>query len=266
LVKGHHTIDIPTVPLSPGTPPDGETLGPPSGKAQDILASRLLSLLDRESWASRRRHGVIPLVEGYGAPTARELLGPVLDAWLSEERNGGAVRYDDLFGDTGTDTPQEALQRWLLYGFFAEHVASTGHRPVVWHLSSRRGTFQALVHGPTFGRFTIRRIRRRHLGSQRRRLAVQAMSATGNAEGLNRSRRMVDELDDFDAALGQLLAEAGRWSSRTTFFGQSPWPTARSQEAINDLQSRLAAVQRLGLLPIEVLDEHELEDMTPLGP
>jgi hypothetical protein len=77
---------------------------------------------------------------------------------------------------------------------------------------------------------------------------------------------MVDELDDFDAALGQLLAEAGRWPSRTTFLGQSPWPTARSQEAINDLQGRLAAVQRLGLLPIEVLDEHELEEMTPLGP
>lgn len=266
MARGSQTIDIPTVPLAPSVPLDGKTLGQLSGRAKDFLTNRLLSLLDREAGASRRRHGVIPLVEGCGAPTAGELLAPPFEAWLSEEGNGATVGYDDLFGDTGTGTPQEALQSWLLHGFFADHVAETGHRPVVWHLSSRRGTFQALVHGPTFGRFTIRRIRRRYLRSQRRQLAVQAMSATGNAERLNRSRRMVDELDAFDAALGQLLAEAGRWPSRTTFLGQSPRPTARSQEAINDLPGRLAAVQRLGLLPIEVLDEHELEEMTPLGP
>ncbi len=263
MARESQTIDIPIVPLSPRVPLDGETLGQLSGRAKDFLTNRLLSLLDREAGASRRRHGVIPLVEGCGAPTARELLAPPFEAWLSEEGNGATMGYDELFGDPAAGTPQEALQSWLLHGFFADHVAETGHRPVVWHLSSRRGTFQALVHGPNFGRFTIRRIRRRLLGSQRRRLAVQAMSATGNAEGLNRSLRMLAELVDFDAALGQLLIEAEKWPARSTFFGkQSPRP----QEAIDDLRTRLAAVQRLGLLPIEVLDEHELEDMTPLGP
>ena len=257
-VEGNHTIDIPTVPLSPGVTLDGETPGQPSGQAQDILTSRLLSLLDRESRASRRRHGVIPLVEGCGASTAGELLGPILEAWLSEDGNGRTVRYDDLFGDPGTDTPQEALQRWLLDGFFADHVASTGHRPVVWHLSSRRGTFQALVHGPTFGRSTIRRIRRQLLGSQQRRLVVRAMSGSGRTEERNRLRSMLAELDDFDLALGQLLAEAKGWPSRRTFLGE--------QEATDDVRARFAAVQRLGLLPIEVLDEQELDDMIPHGP
>ena len=68
---------------------------------------------------------------GCGAETLEENMD-----WLAES-----------LGKKGTETPEEAIRRYLSGSFYKDHLQTYKKRPIYWHFSSgKQGAFQALVY------------------------------------------------------------------------------------------------------------------------
>ncbi|MBP8169180.1 MAG: BREX-1 system adenine-specific DNA-methyltransferase PglX [Azonexus sp.] len=81
---------------------------------------------------------------GCGAETLEENMD-----WLAES-----------LGKKGTETPEEAIRRYLSGSFYKDHLQTYKKRPIYWHFSSgKQGAFQALVYLHRYHEGTLARMR-----------------------------------------------------------------------------------------------------------
>ena len=224
--------------------------------------------------------GIIPLTPGTGDETLIQVMRRHLDAEFSPERGpdveveAGSIlgwRKGDAWGKHKPTT----LERWFEREFFKRHVSQFKRRPIAWHLTSPKGTFQAIVYYHKFdkNRLTLLRARyvREVMEGLRRQLGEIKAQGLGTGDwgldraALGRMAKLEEQLEDvqeFDRRLGLLLGgrtrEARIWC---------PWKSPAEQPVgwdpdINDgVRVNIAPVQRLGLLKADVLSGKDLKSL-----
>lgn len=217
--------------------------------------------------------GIIPLTAGTGEETLAERFSRFLDVEFGADR-GHAVELEagQILGwkpgdEWGKQTPT-TIARWLERDFFKRHVSQFKKRPIAWHLSSPRGTFQVIAYYHKLDRNRLQLLRSRYvrhcLDDLHRQLAA-AQAATPDRQTLARIADLetrVADVEAFEAALGRLLEgrdrEARIWC---------PWKKPEEQPVgwdpdVNDgVRVNVAPVQRLGLLAADVLAKKDLASL-----
>jgi hypothetical protein len=224
--------------------------------------------------------GILPLSPGTGEETLIDRLRRLLDTELGPEHGpdveveAGSIlgwKTGDVWGKQKPTT----LESWFEREFFKRHVSQFKRRPIAWHLTSPRGTFQAIVYYHKFDRNRLTLLRSRYLrevmeGLQRQLGEIKAVGIGEQGFGLGRAElgrmaKLEEQLEDvreFDRRLGLLLEgrtrEARIWC---------PWKSAEEQPVgwdpdVNDgVRVNIAPVQRLGLLASNVLATKDLNSL-----
>jgi hypothetical protein len=217
--------------------------------------------------------GIIPLTAGSGEERPVERFRRFLDDEFGHDRGHETEREIEhtLGWKSGTEWGAQRplpLERWFEREFFSRHVSQFKRRPIAWHLTSPKGTFQVIVYYHKFDRNRLQLLRSRYVRDAveglRRRLG-EARAAGDDRQALARTAEMEAQLADvqeFDARLGRLLEgkerEARIWC---------PWKSEEEQPVgwnpdINDgVRVNVAPVQRLGLLAGEVLSKKDLKSL-----
>ncbi len=103
------------------------------------------------------------------------------------------------------------LHGWLENCFFERHVELSAGHPVVWHLSTRSGTFQVLVDADRLTPEHLRAIRGWVRTTQGRiGLALADAGQTGDLDLVETTRSRLDEVRSFDALLVDLIRNGWR--------------------------------------------------------
>jgi hypothetical protein len=254
---------------------------------EDYFMARLLSMLGHR-WPMQDQYekmdgklfidpewidedGIIPLTGGTGEETLAARFSRFLDAEFGADR-GNAVELEagQTLGwkpgdDWGKQTPTTPA-RWFERDFFKRHVSQFKKRPIAWHLSSPRGTFQVIAYYHKFDRNRLQLLRSRYvrqaLDDLRQQSAAAVQTALSDRQTLARIADLetrVADVEAFEANLGRLLegrdCEARLWC---------PWKKPDEQPVgwdpdINDgVRVNIAPVQRLGLLAADVLAKKDL--------
>jgi hypothetical protein len=171
--------------------------------------------------------GIVPLMGGMGAPT------------LAQRVRGLATDVDELEAALGVD-----LESWLATRFFPCHVARFRRRPVVWQLTSPGGGVGVVVHHRRLDRAGLRALR-------------DGPVATLLASGEHRA-----EATAFDEALARLEAGTDP-ASRISCPWRRPRRGGWDPDPDDGIRVNIAPVQRVGLLPGQVLTQKDLDEMRP---
>jgi hypothetical protein len=212
---------------------------------QGNISEWALNVITRDGFVSMRP---IP-----GMPT----IGDLLSSELRDELGGDAVTRKML--DALTDrSGQLDLDAWLIDNFFKAHLQRSNRVPFVWHLSSREGEIQVLVAASRLDAGRLARINHELVGLARGQLQRQLTEAyrkdrQGEVETIE--ARLAD-IGDFEASLNMLLTGSGdSFEQGSARGGAMRWAPMSGEGLI----SNLAPFQRLGLLPIPVLSEEEID-------
>jgi hypothetical protein len=217
--------------------------------------------------------GIVPLTSDTGEETLIERFSRFLDEEFgSEHGHSVEVEAGKILGwkpsdKWGNQRPM-TLARWFEREFFKRHVSQFKKRPIAWHLTSAKGTFQTIVYYHMFdkNRLTLLRARyvREVLETLRKQLGEAQKAGTDRA-ALAKVAELeikVGDVQEFDARLNSLLEgrdrEARIWC---------PWKKPEEQPFgwdpdINDgVRVNIAPVQRLGLLAADVLAAKDLKSL-----
>ncbi len=217
--------------------------------------------------------GIISLTPGMGEETLVERFRRFLDEEFGPERGPSVeIEAGQILGwkrgdEWGKQKPT-TLARWFERDFFKRHVSQFKKRPIAWHLTSAKGTFQAIVYYHKFDRNRLTLLHARYvrevLDSLRRKLGE------AQAEGLDRQtlaqaadlEGKIADVQDFDERLRGLLEGRGREARIWC-----PWKKPEEQPVgwnpdINDgVRVNIAPVQRLGLLAAPVLSPKDVKSL-----
>ena len=233
--------------------------------------------------------GIIPLTEGTAEPA---LLDRIRER-LSIEFPGGESptlerEFQDLMGGS--------LETWLGQTFFKHHTSQFKKRPIAWQLQSGRWTsrqkpaFACLVYYHKMDGDTLATLQSQYVRPLRQRYETELRgieSIPANARSARQDARrtelgdLIQELGDFDAALGRVAAEGfaspaleqliaresvDRWCS---VDGVKAPPEDRAallrqeQRYLPDLNDgvrvNIAPLQKAGLLAADVLAKKDLD-------
>ena len=106
--------------------------------------------------------GIVPLTyerwfEDDAASRVREFL---CAAWGANTLNENLAWLAESLGTKGTETPDEAVRRYLADKFFKDHLQTYKKRPIYWLFSSgKQGAFQALIYLHRYNEGTLARMR-----------------------------------------------------------------------------------------------------------
>jgi len=217
------------------------------------------------------KYGFVPLVRVKGH---RSLGARVLDALYAQlddaEQREAAADFVEFFevepGGRTNERIAGAINKWVMTHYFTRHLAATGREPTIWHISSPRGTFQALVHSTKCSRERIDLLRSEILRRQMDTLNRTLKSAIKSKRS-SHIRRLEEQIKDqrtFDIALGWLY-EGTTPNARLWY----PWkgPEAQPQgwdpHLDEGIRANIAPLQRLGILVQDVLTGEELLAFSP---
>jgi hypothetical protein len=163
-----------------------------------------------------------------------------------------------------SDQPIEDLNRWISSEFFRRHIERTSRSPEIWHLCSRSGTVALLVAARKLNDERLHLIStyvvRRKIDEieRHRRLAIEE----GAQELIDSLDEALREVHEFEVALTQLRSGSSQ-EARLSY----PWRSASNQPKgwnpvwAEGMRANIAPLQRLGLLPVPVLDDEDLETL-----
>ena len=106
--------------------------------------------------------GIVPITDDLwfaeDAPSRiREFLRAV---WGPDTLEENMTWLAESLGTKATETPDEAVRRYISDKFFKDHVQTYKKRPIYWHFSSgKQGAFQALVYLHRYNEGTLARMR-----------------------------------------------------------------------------------------------------------
>lgn len=142
--------------------------------------------------------GIVPLTderwfEDDAASRVREFLRAL---WGAETLEENMAWLAESLGIKGSETPDEAIRRYLDDKFFKDHLQTYKKRPIYWLFSSgRQGAFQALVYLHRYHEGTLARLRAEYVlpltGKMQVRIEslaadVRAASSTASRSKLNK--------------------------------------------------------------------------------
>lgn len=149
------------------------------------------------------RDGIIPLVQCDKQPTTDERIRTYMDRRFGAD--GAARSLEEFRTCLGRSLPE-----WLESEFFTRHVQQFKQRPIAWHVTSPKGTFQAFVLYHRLGRDTLRRLRDVYAGALVNRLKgdLQRAEERRNARVSEELRFRIEDVEDFRDRI--LAIEQGR--------------------------------------------------------
>lgn len=110
--------------------------------------------------------GIVPLTdelwfEDDAANRVREFLRAV---WGADTLDENMAWLAESLGKKASETPEEAIRRYLADKFFKDHLQTYKKRPIYWLFSSgKQGAFQALVYLHRYHEGTLARMRAEHV-------------------------------------------------------------------------------------------------------
>ncbi len=232
--------------------------------------------------------GIIPLTEGTAEPT---LLARIRERLPLEFPSGEAAalerEFQELLG--------ESLDAWLGQTFFKHHTSQFKKRPIAWQLQSGRWTarqkpaFACLVYYHQLDGDTLATLQSQYVRPLRQRYETELRgieSVPANARSARQDARrmelgdLIQELGDFDAALGRVAAEGFAAPALEQIIAREPvdrWCAADGVKAppedraallrqeqrylpdLNDgVRVNIAPLQKAGLLAAEVLAKKDV--------
>ncbi|MCK4306492.1 MAG: hypothetical protein KAY24_19780, partial [Candidatus Eisenbacteria sp.] len=217
--------------------------------------------------------GIIPLIAGTGEETLADRLRRYLDDEYGSDR--GPEVEKEITMALGWKAGQQwgsqkamSLDHWLKREFFKRHVSQFKKRPIAWHLTSEKGTFQTIVYYHKFDKNRLQLLRSRYVRQMLDELQRELGATRGesmNREALARVEELENKIEDvrrFDERL-QLLLEGRERDARIW----CPWKSEGEQPQgwdpdINDgVRVNIAPIQRLELLAGPVLSKKDLNSL-----
>lgn len=185
-------------------------------------------------------------------------IGDLLSSELRDEIGSEAVTGKMLDVLT-TDDESADLDSWLIQHFFRLHLERTKRSPQVWHLRSRHGTIELLVSARRLDSARLQRIEDELVSIVRDQLRRHLTEAyrTDRQDDVDKIEARLVDVNDFQASLDLLIsgaAEGYDWSGTP-----GGYPIRWAPMSGEGLLANLAAFQRLGLLPVSVLSEEEMD-------
>ncbi len=238
------------------------------------------------AWADA--DGIIPLTGDTDEPT---LLDRVRERIPAEFEGGDGLAIEREFAEI----MGRSLETWLTTKFFSHHTRQFKKRPIAWQIQSGRFTtrqtpaFACLVYYHKLDGATLTTLQSQYVRPLRQRyetelrgiesLPADARSARQDARRLE-LQEAIRELEDFDAALGQVATEGFASQALAKIVAQEPldrWcaidgakPPPQDREAllrqekgyipdINDgVRVNIAPLQKAGLLADKVLSKKDM--------
>jgi hypothetical protein len=211
--------------------------------------------------------GFMPLTLVNGHPRVGDHFRSEFESEVGDKIGGAIIdRIEEVLArGSGIEVP--SLDRWLQEEFFKRHIERTKGEPVVWHLTSAKGSIQVLVAAQRLNQERLNLLETelvRRVIDQLQRDLKKAKSLGADAA----SGRIEDELEDaeqFGVTLGLLQGSSSqqgivhplRRANQTTAVWAPVWSEG--------IRSNLAPVQSLGLLPFPVLTKDELTSFLSTG-
>jgi Mrp family chromosome partitioning ATPase len=269
-------------------PPDKDTLlrfldlldrmkpGDVVGPVEAVLTNWVTSLVATplQTHHSNRnsvvRYGFIPLfdIRGFspirarirkefdgpvGVRNARRLLVGIEKALAVEAPEEGADRY--------------SINDWVVDRYWSRHVDDTDREPLVWHLSSRLGSIQALIDWTRLDRDHIDLFRTEMVRQRIETLRRKAKSAARSGKSAE-AALFEDQSKDarsLDLSLGWLYD--GTTPNARIWY---PWrpnesPIGWRPNPRQGVKPHIAPLQRLDLLAFPVLTDEEMIRLKPTG-
>jgi hypothetical protein len=136
--------------------------------------------------------GVIPLVPCNDEPTLEQRVRARMEHQFGEE--GAEAALGEFRRYVGKN-----LGTWLAKEFFRTHTQRFKNRPIAWHLTSREGTFQALVLYHRLSRDTLQRISNLYAAGLINRLKAELQLATerGDERKAQDVRFQIEDVEEF---------------------------------------------------------------------
>jgi len=216
---------------------------------------------------------IMPLTLGTGEETLIERFRRFLDDEFGPER-GPSVEIEAgqilgwKTGDVWGQQKSTTLARWFEHDFFNRHISQFKRRPIAWHLTSPKSTFQTIVYYHAFDKNRLTLLRARYVREALESLRKQL----GAAQGAGTDRRALAAVAELEAKIADVQAFDERL--RRLLEGRDresriwcPWKTLGEQPVgwdpdINDgVRVNIAPVQRLGLLAANVLSAKDLKSL-----
>ncbi|HEU4915158.1 MAG TPA: hypothetical protein VFV13_01170 [Acidimicrobiia bacterium] len=211
--------------------------------------------------------GFIPLTPVDGLPKAGNLLRYEFEAELGTIV-GPVVsdRMEAVLAD-GSGLQDVDLDGWLTHEFFKRHVEQTIGEPVVWHLTSNKGSIQVLVGAQRLDTYRLELLEKELVAPRTDvlRRDLHAVEAAGDETSSALLRAELEDVEEFGAALELLRNRTTRPNGVVQTEQRDRSATSWTPVWSDDVRSNLASVQRLGLLPFPVLTRSELRSRLSTG-
>ena len=217
------------------------------------------------------KYGFVPLVRIKGHKTIGARVLDALNAKIeSAERSQLITELVASFGIEEGGRPNErvvsAINEWVRDHYFTRHLVDTGREPQVWHVASRRRTFEGLVHAARCSKERIDLFRSEILRRQIDALN-KSMKAASKARRSDQVRIIEDQIKDlrtFDIAWGWLF-EGTTPNARLWYPWKGPelQPQGWDPNYDEGVRANVAPLQRLGVLAQDVLTGEELLALSP---
>lgn len=153
---------------------------------------------------------------------------------------------------TGSAGPVE-LDDWLAGHFFERHLLRSDGEPVIWHLSSGRGTVQFLVEGTRLDEPVVKDLVARVLPEVMSDIDAEIAAVDeSDTDRIQLLQRRHQDVEEFHRGLSDLIDLPTVARKRRS--GHLPWEPDWSL----GYRANLVAIQQRGLLPFPVLADGEI--------
>jgi len=204
-------------------------------------------------WADK--DGIIPITEHTGERTLLERIRDRIGAEFGEDRIASIeTEFSDILFNAackeaeikGKKPPRKrtTLAEWLKMQFFKRHTSQFKKRPITWHISSSKGTFQVLLFYHKLTSDTLKNLKNRYLAKVRQFYGVLLKKArVEQVSSLSKTKLedIMDELEDFTSRLDRVI--------------NLPY-----EPLIDDgVRVNIAPLQKMGLLKYPVLSAKDVD-------
>lgn len=147
--------------------------------------------------------GIVPLTEDlwFEDDAALRVREFVQAAWGAEKLDENMAWLAEALGQKASESPDEAIRRYLADKFFKDHLQTYKKRPIYWLFSSgKQGAFQALVYLHRYNTGTLSRLRAEYVvpltGKMQSRMELleKDVAVSSSTAARNRASKQLESL------------------------------------------------------------------------
>jgi SAM-dependent methyltransferase len=173
-------------------------------EVENLLTYYILEELKKD------KNGIIPITDNTAeVPLAKRLIADLEKMFGEENIENILAEVKDILG--------KDLDRWLSTDFFKKHVSQYKKRPIIWHLQSRRKSFECLLYYHKIDSDMLQKLKNIYLSKalevtryRLQELRVRSKDAGGKDKGainkeIERLEEAIGELEEFESNLELIL-------------------------------------------------------------